>query len=160
MRIWDSVKEIMPKGDTGRPDEVQYLAFSPGGRLLASASVDGTVGIWDPITGTLQRMYNAKGFIIHIEFARKGLRIFTNSNTTCFIKLDGLNGRSVGENRTAQLASNKLQICDGPEPWIKWDSKKILWLPPEFRPICSTSYGGLVALGLASGLVSFLDFRV
>ena len=42
-------------GGTGHRDAVHSVAFSDNGELVASASADGTIGVWDPVTGDVLR---------------------------------------------------------------------------------------------------------
>jgi WD40 repeat protein len=44
---WDNMIDTR-----GHTDGVKVVAFSHNSKLLASASFDNTVGIWDPATGT------------------------------------------------------------------------------------------------------------
>jgi eukaryotic-like serine/threonine-protein kinase len=46
---------------TGHNGEVYGVAFSPGGRLLASAGEDGTIRLWEPGTGNALRTIAAHG---------------------------------------------------------------------------------------------------
>jgi WD40 repeat protein len=50
VRLWDPADGGEPRTLTGHAGSVDGLAFSPGGRLLASGG-DTTVRLWDPATG-------------------------------------------------------------------------------------------------------------
>lgn len=51
VRVWDA-KTGQPKYELGgHQDNVQMLAFSPDGRLLATAGWDGAVMLWETLTG-------------------------------------------------------------------------------------------------------------
>jgi WD40 repeat protein len=46
MRLWDLESGELVQTFTGHADDVNDLAFSPDGQWIASASSDGTIGIW------------------------------------------------------------------------------------------------------------------
>lgn len=54
--LWN-VKTNEQKVFVGHADEITAVEFSPNGNLLASASLDGTVRLWDVKTGTILRTW-------------------------------------------------------------------------------------------------------
>ena len=47
VKVWDSHTETLVRNFRGHTGFVSSLAFSPDGRLLVSASHDGTAKVWD-----------------------------------------------------------------------------------------------------------------
>jgi len=41
--------------------------------------------------------------------------------------------------------------------WVTQDGQNILWLPPDYRAMCTTVYNNKLALGHSSGQVTFLN---
>ncbi|KAF2738129.1 hypothetical protein EJ04DRAFT_429802 [Polyplosphaeria fusca] len=45
------------------------------------------------------------------------------------------------------------------DQWITLDQQRLLWLPSEYRPTCSTVNKDIVCLGHSSGRITLLEFR-
>src|SRR6185437_12091955 len=65
---------------TGHDREVMGVAFSPDGRLLATASSDGTARLWDPATGEHRRTLT--GEVSGVAFSPDGRLLATASDQT------------------------------------------------------------------------------
>ena len=131
----------------GHTGGVNAVAFSQDGSLLASASDDRTVRLWNPATGQeIQKLENV-GYNTTL--------IFTNDNKNLvFDHRTILIGKESLLDPTSELFSNQTLTIEG--NWIRQDDYNLLWLPQEYRNSRLTFYNNTFAFGLHSGRVSFL----
>ncbi|KAJ5216362.1 NACHT and WD40 domain protein, partial [Penicillium cinerascens] len=130
----------------GHSDWVNSLAFSPDSRLLASWSMDETVCLWALDAGGLSEIWTFEITDDTSEFSQDGLYLHA-----------GLSSLDVEMSFTTSV-NRDISIED--EQWIILDGERILWLPVEFRPNRFKINGDRLALGHASGKVSFLQFCI
>ncbi|KAJ5389771.1 uncharacterized protein N7496_000839 [Penicillium cataractarum] len=152
VRLWDTATGGLQQTLEGHSGSVRSVAFSRDGRLLASGSYDETVRLWDTATGGLQETLKTNGIVNKLDFSQEGSYLITNLGT--------LDIQSGHENFASTSTHKNPAIFIEQGRWINMNGKSVLWLPPDFRPSCSAINGDLLALGHASGRVSFLRFHL
>ncbi|KAJ5088478.1 WD40 repeat-like protein [Penicillium angulare] len=131
--------------ETNHRSEVA-VAFSPDGNTLTSVSHDMTIRVWDVATGALQ-----------LESTTQSCR-WIDYLTMSYSPLNGVSRSDPFPCRSLDPSHQHLDVMLHEDTWIVVKGKKILWLPPKYRPICSLMSQKTLALGHMNGSVSFLRF--
>ncbi|KAJ6044395.1 hypothetical protein N7460_005750 [Penicillium canescens] len=156
VRLWNTATGVLQQTlkAKGHLHEVNSVAFSPDGQLLASSSADRTLRLWDTATGSItQILGEGCGSIASIAFSTDGRSVITNLGPFD-IRSDIQSGHEI----PLDIPLNSIDISVSDGQWIKIHGKEALWLPPGYRPTCIATYSNTIALGHASGRVSFISF--
>jgi WD40 repeat protein len=148
VRLWDAATGAALRTFEGHADSVKAVAFSLDGKTVASASDDRTVRLWDAATGTALQMLKSS-IIKRLTFSGEDSYLETDRGLL-YIQSDSV----------SSVASKVQPFCvvflRG--HWITRGETNLLWLPFEYRPICSAARGNLLLLGHSSGKITLMKF--
>ncbi|EMD84659.1 hypothetical protein COCHEDRAFT_1167455 [Bipolaris maydis C5] len=151
VRVWETATGHCRSVLEGHSEYVNAVVFSPDGQLVALASDDRTVRVWETATGHCRTVLEDQPSpIFQIAFSPDGRTLHTNKGDIP-LPLDLVAVAS------ALLAQELLYaVVDG--EWVLLQTRRFLWLPPQYRNCVMAVYRHTVCLGCYSGRVAFLSF--
>ncbi|ETS03685.1 WD40 repeat-like protein, partial [Trichoderma reesei RUT C-30] len=116
--IWDMSTGQKSVHFTAGDQKVLAMAFSNNAQYLILLFPNGTVGIWDAITG------------YRIKYAK----------ANAYEMIDKEKGRRLGNRHRAVALSEDANVrfegygLSSDQAWVTWNGSNILWLPMDYRP--------------------------
>jgi WD40 repeat protein len=154
VKIWDTSNGVcLQTLNIGHNDTVDRLAFSDRSRKLILASGTSRFETWDQQTDSTGRTFWDPRTVSRV--IREGW--FRGSQTAS--RFRHLQTESMGymDHRSSHETTNEPQFdgvaLSSSGEWITYNSKNLIWLPPEYRPSCSAVSAGMVGIGVGSGEV-------
>ncbi|PSN59031.1 hypothetical protein BS50DRAFT_682489 [Corynespora cassiicola Philippines] len=153
VKIWDSTSGHCLQTLEGHSDWVTSVAFSPDSQRLASASEDKTVKIWGLTSGKCLQTISVDTPLYSIAFNADGSSLHTDMGTIAVNAPTALSSSNMTDITIAEQAQFKGVALSSDKVWITYNSRNIVWLPPEYRPSVSAVSGTRIGVGIETGRV-------
>ncbi|KAJ6016426.1 hypothetical protein N7540_011017 [Penicillium herquei] len=135
VRIWDPATGQSVSTLEGHSDWVLSIAWSPDGNRLASGSRDKTIQIWDSVTGQGVSTLST-GLTTFVEFD------IADSNClhtyTGIFRVSSVDAVTPVLNTFTHPPKQYGYGLSDDCSWVTYDGLKLLWLPPDYRPLYSS----------------------
>ena len=150
VRLWDTATGSCYSTLEGHSKWVTAAAFSPDGQIVASASGDHTIRLWNVVTGTCHSTLESHSDRVSaIAFSPDGKHLDTDLGQLAL---------SLPPFNTISYQKQMFPTVFVKDQWVYWTDHRVIWLPPEYRSICTAVYKDTICMGHASGHVTFLKF--
>jgi len=151
VKIWDASSGDCLQTLEGHSSFVTSVAFSHDSTRLASASGDSTAKIWDASSGDCLQTLDIRRPLYNISFDATGSCLHTKIGAIV------ISASATSNNTTSVTKPQHPQyqhIALSPDStWIIYHSKKLVWLPSEYRPFRSAISGKTIGIGVGTGKV-------
>jgi WD40 repeat protein len=172
VKIWNVATGEEERTLEGHTNSVNSVVFSNDGTLIASGSWDQTIKIWNVSTGINVKSFDTSQITYVLSFTDDDSVLVTSTGRF------SLGFRDISTSHSSEsepkLGSTEVQGevdarfgfgINHDKTWITAggpDGRKVLWLPPNFRPGVSAtltqSSGSVIVIGCPLGRVVIMGF--